>query len=118
MAQAVGLLGVVSSWAIDPVLRPGEPARPSCSIHCPGPAAVRRARQVGVFEKAPERVARTIQAWLGPDARDEFAAMKVRAKALGKPHALFDICRDLNGLVPAALQGAQGAAGVPALTAA
>lgn len=28
-----------------------------------------------------------------------------RAKAIAKPHALFDICRDLNTLVSAALQG-------------
>ena len=36
--------------------------------------------------------------------------MRRRAKALGKPHALFDICRDLATLVPA-----DAAAAVPAL---
>lgn len=71
--------------------------------------------QVGIFEKSPERAARVIQSWLG-EAKAEFQEMGRRAKALGKPHALFDICRDLNTLVPQELQGASGAAtAMPAL---
>lgn len=44
--------------------------------------------------------------------------MARRAKALGKPHALFDICRDLNTLVPAELQGAGKPRGLPIVQAA
>lgn len=56
--------------------------------------------QVGVFEKSPAKAAQLIKGWLG-ERRDEFEEMKRRAKALGKPHALFDICRDLATLAPA-----------------
>lgn len=44
--------------------------------------------------------------------------MKARAKALAKPHALFDICRDLNTLVPAELQGADAGSALPLVAAA
>jgi 1,2-diacylglycerol 3-beta-galactosyltransferase len=56
--------------------------------------------QVGVFEKSPAKAAQLIKGWLG-EQRAEFEEMKRRAKALGKPHALFDICRDLATLAPA-----------------
>lgn len=54
-----------------------------------------------MFEKSPQRAAQIIRRWFG-EAREEFQEMKARAKALGKPHALFDICRDLHTLAPAA----------------
>ncbi|KAI7838470.1 hypothetical protein COHA_007733 [Chlorella ohadii] len=54
--------------------------------------------KVGVFEKSPERAAKIIRGWFG-ERRAEFEEMGRRCKAIAKPHALFDICRDLNTLV-------------------
>ncbi len=39
-----------------------------------------------------------IRGWFG-ERRAEFEEMGRRCKAIAKPHALFDICRDLNTLV-------------------
>ncbi|KAL4447742.1 hypothetical protein ABPG75_004961 [Micractinium tetrahymenae] len=55
--------------------------------------------KVGVFEKSPQRAAQIIRSWFG-EKRAEFEEMGRRARALGKPHALFDICRDLATLAP------------------
>jgi hypothetical protein len=60
-----------------------------------------RGLQVGVFERNPQRAAQIISGWFG-ERRAEFEEMRRRAKALAKPHALFDICRDLATLAPAA----------------
>ena len=55
--------------------------------------------QVGAFEKEPAAIADTVKSWAGSEAdKAGFDAMVRRAKALGTPHALFDICRDLAAL--------------------
>lgn len=55
--------------------------------------------QVGAFEKEPQAIAETVQAWAGKGAdRGEFNATVRRAKALGTPDALFSICSDLAAL--------------------
>lgn len=46
----------------------------------------------------PARAPQVIRGWFG-ERRAEFEGMARRAKAIAKPHALFDICRDLNTLV-------------------
>lgn len=46
----------------------------------------------------PTRTVQIIRGWFG-ERQAEFAEMGRRAKAIAKPHALFDICRDLNTLV-------------------
>lgn len=54
---------------------------------------------MGAFEKDPRAIAETVQAWAGKDAdRSSFAAMVSRARSLGTPDALFEICRDLAAL--------------------
>lgn len=54
---------------------------------------------MGAFERDPSAIAETVKSWAGVDAdRGGFDAMVHRAKALGTPHALFDICRDLAAL--------------------
>jgi hypothetical protein len=47
-----------------------------------------------------------IQSWLG-ERSVEFQEMAARAKALGKPNALFDICRDLHTLSPSGVNAAK-----------
>jgi 1,2-diacylglycerol 3-beta-galactosyltransferase len=67
--------------------------------------------QVGAFEREPRAIAETVQAWAGKGAdRSEFNRMVSRAKALGKPDALFSICRDLAALAehPSFLPGPNG----------
>eukprot|EP00887_Chlorella_sp_A99_P005928 scaffold29.g5928.t1 len=56
--------------------------------------------KVGVFESRPDRVARVIKGWLSRGGA-ELAEMSRRARALGKPGALFDIVNDLATLVAA-----------------
>lgn len=65
--------------------------------------------KVGVFESNPQRVAQLIKGWFG-EKRAELEEMARRAKALSKPHALFDICRDLHTMVPSP----DGASAAPA----
>ena len=62
--------------------------------------------QVGVFEKKPARVAAIIKRWLS-DGGPELREMAARAKALGRPEALFEIVRDLATLVDAPSYQAQ-----------
>jgi 1,2-diacylglycerol 3-beta-galactosyltransferase len=59
---------------------------------------------VGAFETDPVRIADIMATWLGPspEARAEFAAMAKRSKALGRPRAVYNIARDLAGLVESA----------------
>lgn len=54
---------------------------------------------VGAHETNPVRAAATIKSWFDPDNAHELRAMSKRAKALGKPEALFEICRDLAKLM-------------------
>lgn len=53
---------------------------------------------VGVFETKPAKVAEIITDWLSGGEK-ELKVLAAKAKALGKPDALFDIVKDLAGLV-------------------
>lgn len=52
---------------------------------------------VGVFESNPKKVATVIDGWLS--GGEKLKELSAHAKALGKPAALLDICRDLEGLI-------------------
>ncbi|EFJ50227.1 hypothetical protein VOLCADRAFT_58564, partial [Volvox carteri f. nagariensis] len=57
--------------------------------------------RVGAFETRPDRIAAIIATWLlegGEEQRAEFAAMAKRAKALGRPKAVYRIVDDLAAL--------------------
>jgi 1,2-diacylglycerol 3-beta-galactosyltransferase len=54
--------------------------------------------RVGSFEDNPAKVAGLIKEWFG-EKRSELAAMAKRARALGRPDALFRIVDDLSTLV-------------------
>ena len=56
-----------------------------------------------------------LQAWTGPD-QEGFSAMAARAKALGKPDALFRIVRDLAELSKHCTPVSERRQAVPALT--
>lgn len=71
------------------------PPPPSRALPWPHPHG-----QVGVFECDPSKAAALIREWL-TTKRGELAAMAARAKALGKPEALFDIVGDLATLCKA-----------------
>lgn len=55
---------------------------------------------MGAFERGPEKIAEVLASWLGPE-RQEFEAMALRAKAIGKKwqNALFRIVEDLAAMV-------------------
>ena len=53
---------------------------------------------VGVFETKPNKVASIIKSWLDDNGR-ELKALSARAKALAKPGSLFDIVKELDGMV-------------------
>ena len=55
---------------------------------------------VGVFETKPASVASIINSWLEENGR-ELKALSARAKALAKPGSLFDIVKELDGMVKA-----------------
>jgi 1,2-diacylglycerol 3-beta-galactosyltransferase len=55
---------------------------------------------VGVFETKPKKVAAIIKSWLEDNGR-ELKALSERAKALAKPDSLFDIVKELDGMVRA-----------------
>lgn len=50
---------------------------------------------VGTFEKDPAKIADIMAEWLHPDNREAFTHMAHRSKALGRPHAVYDIVGDL-----------------------
>ncbi|GIL64514.1 hypothetical protein Vafri_18412 [Volvox africanus] len=57
--------------------------------------------RVGTFETRPDRIASIIASWLiegGEEQRAEFTAMGRRAKALGRPKAVYRIVDDLAAL--------------------
>jgi hypothetical protein len=54
---------------------------------------------VGAFETDPTRIASIIARWFDPSFKEEFAAMARRSKALGRPQAVFNIVKDLAGLI-------------------
>ncbi len=55
---------------------------------------------VGVFETRPAAVASVIKSWLEENGR-QLKALSARAKALAKPGSLFDIVKELDGMVKA-----------------
>ena len=59
---------------------------------------------VGVFEANPKKVAEVIAGWLagGQGVLKEMAA---KSRALGKPHALLDMVKDLEGMIKAPTPG-------------
>lgn len=61
--------------------------------------------QVGVFEEKPSKIGQIMRSWM-QDGMKELKPMAKQAKALAKPDALFDIVRDLSGLVSVPLANA------------
>lgn len=55
---------------------------------------------VGVYEKSPAAIAAIVARWFGPE-RGHLREMAARAKALGHPHATFDIVRSIVQLMKA-----------------
>ncbi len=63
----------------------------------PSFAGCRSQNDVGRYSTDPVAIAAQIAQWCGPAAA-ELAEMAKRAKALGRPHATFDIVKDLAAL--------------------
>ena len=57
---------------------------------------------MGAFETDPGRIADIIANWLAPENKEAFREMARRSKALGRPRAVYNIARDLAGLVEGA----------------
>ena len=55
--------------------------------------------RVGDYKGTPEEVAATLCKWFDPNFSAELCAMSERARAAGKPNALFDICHSLVDLM-------------------
>ncbi len=53
---------------------------------------------VGVYEKSPAAIAAIVARWFGPE-RERLREMAARARALGHPHATFDIVRSIVQLM-------------------
>jgi 1,2-diacylglycerol 3-beta-galactosyltransferase len=53
---------------------------------------------VGAFETDPAKIADIMAEWLAPGNKQEFTFMAHRSRALGRPHAVYDIARDLAQL--------------------
>lgn len=54
--------------------------------------------EVGIFETDPMQAANAIKGWLA-SGQGALKKMAARARALGRPDALFDIVRDLETLI-------------------
>ena len=67
----------------------------------------------GAFETDPAKIADLVASWLGPQ-RAAFDAMAAKAKALGRPEAVYKIVHDLAGMVEE-YRSAVAAAGRPQL---
>ncbi len=67
---------------------------------------------MGAFETKPPLIASTLASWLAPEGRPEFERKAARAKALGRPEAVYKIVEDLARLayVPDFLHGPAKAA--------
>jgi 1,2-diacylglycerol 3-beta-galactosyltransferase len=50
---------------------------------------------VGAFETDPAKIADIMADWLAPENKEDFKHMAHRSRALGRPHAVYDIVRDL-----------------------
>lgn len=57
---------------------------------------------MGAFETDPHRIADIISGWLAPSNKAAFQEMGRRSKALGRPRAVYNIARDLTGLLEGA----------------
>lgn len=53
---------------------------------------------VGVYEKSPAAIAAIVARWFGPE-QEHLREMSTRARALGHPHATFDIVRSIVQLM-------------------
>jgi len=53
---------------------------------------------VGLYEESPPAIANIVARWFGPE-RAHLRAMSARARALGHPHATFDIVRSIVRLM-------------------
>jgi 1,2-diacylglycerol 3-beta-galactosyltransferase len=49
---------------------------------------------VGIYSEAPAEIAATVARWFGPE-RQHLHSMSARARALGHPHATFDIVKSI-----------------------
>ena len=61
----------------------------------------------GAFETNPGRIAALVARWLSPGFKRELAEMAARAKALGRPEAVYNIARDLAALCTERLEQAK-----------
>lgn len=72
---------------------------------------------VGAFETDPVKIAGIMSAWLSEENKEEFRHMAHRSRALGRPHAVYDIAHDLAkladelGSLAKQLVGAAGSGG-------
>lgn len=55
--------------------------------------------RVGAHQTNPVKAAGIIKEWFEPSNARDLQAMSKRARALGKPEAVFEICRDLAKLM-------------------
>jgi hypothetical protein len=53
---------------------------------------------VGTFETDPAKIADIMAEWLAPENKQDFRNMAHRSRALGRPHAVYDIAADLAQL--------------------
>lgn len=53
---------------------------------------------VGTFETDPVKIASIMAAWLSEENKEDFRHMAHRSRALGRPHAVYDIAQDLAQL--------------------
>jgi len=55
---------------------------------------------VGVYNETPAEIAAVVARWFGPE-RDHLRTMSARARAMGHPHATFDIVKSIVGQLAA-----------------
>lgn len=53
---------------------------------------------VGTFETDPVKIADIMAEWLADENKEDFMHMAHRSRALGRPHAVYDIAHDLAKL--------------------
>lgn len=56
--------------------------------------------RVGDYSEEPQEIARIVSCWFGPE-KESLAEMGVRAKALGRPQATFEIVEEIAALLTA-----------------
>jgi hypothetical protein len=100
--RAAGLAGWLGGCAAMQLARPGWcMSSPRCQTIPPRfpPTSCAHSR-THLHTSAVFPFPQIVQGWFG-ERKAEFAEMGRRARALAKPDALFDICRDLHTLAPA-----------------